>query len=145
MKLKPINILEITVSLIFIITHFLKGVLPYMGFATALSGGVLCFLYFYLGRYTFKYPDIQMRYRIIYEYVFAIAVIGMLYCFQGWPYGNFFLTLAITLLLLLTVIRLIAVYLLKKPQVMPYNKGILIRYTTLFVVSIYAYLTYKFK
>jgi len=29
--------------------------------------------------------------------------------------------------------------------VIPYNKGILIRYIMLFVVSIYAFLTYKFK
>jgi hypothetical protein len=145
MKLKPINVLEIIVSLIFIIAHLLKGLLPYTGLETALSGGILCFLYFYLGVYTLRSPEVQTGYRIIYGLIFGTAVIGMIYCFQSWPYGNFFMILAMTLLSLIAVIRLVALYLLKKSQIMPYNKGILIRYSVLFVVSIYAYLTYKFK
>jgi len=116
-----------------------------MGIATALSGGILCVLYCYLGVYILKFPEIQTFYRIIYGIVFGITVIGILYCFKSWPNGNFFIGLAMILLLLLSVIRLIAVYLFKKPQAMPYNKGIIIRYLILFVVSIYAFLTYKFR
>jgi hypothetical protein len=116
-----------------------------MGMVTALSGGILCLLYCYFGVYILKSPEIQTPYRIIYGVVFGIVIIGILYCFKSWPNGIFFIGLAMILLLLLAIIRLIGVYLMKKSQIMPYNKGILIRYSVLFVVSIYAYLTYKFK
>jgi len=144
MRIRPINIIEIITALLFITAHFLKGELPYMGLASVLGGMTLCALYFYLGMYTLKSLEIKTIYLIIYGLVFGTAIIGMIFSFQIWPYGNFFMLLGITLLLLLALIRAAAVYLFNKPQILLYNRAIIVRYITIFIFSIYAFLTYKF-
>lgn len=142
MKLRPVNILEIILASLLIISHLLRDQTPYCGLATALSGAILAMLYFYGGFFVLKSPGINIGSRIAYGVVFGASIIGMVFSFQSWVFGDFYVILDIGLLLLLAIIRLIASYPFKNPRVLAYDKGIVIRYIIIFIILIYAFVTY---
>jgi hypothetical protein len=147
MKLRPINIFEIVLAILFITGHVLLACMhiPIMGLVTVLSGGILCILYFYLGFITLKSPDVAVVSSILYGVVFGVAVIGLLFTFQHWPYAIFEITVGLILFIVLAVIRLLAVYVFKRPTVLQRSQGITIRYIVLFVLLLYALITLKFS
>jgi hypothetical protein len=137
MKLRPINIIEIITALLFIAGHLLKNAhVPYMGLISVLSGSILCILYFYLGFLTLKSPEIAVGNLIAYGLSFGIAVIGLIFNFQKWPFSKFYLIVSIVAFLLLALIRIIAVYLLKNDKILKYNKGIVVRYLLLLAITV---------
>lgn len=147
MKLKPVNIIEIILAVLFIAGHILwtAAHIPYMGLITALSGFILCGIYFYGGFAVLRSPGSSIANGIAYGLAFAMAVDGLLFTFQKWPYAIFFISLGLILLAALAVIRLIAVYVFKRPKILEYNKGIAIRYVLLLALLIYSLITLKFS
>ena len=135
MKLRPINIIEIIAGLLFIAGHLLKNAhIPYMGLISVLAGSILSMLYFYLGFLTLKSTDIAKGNLIVYGLSFSIAVIGLIFSFQRWPFAKFYLILSVIIFLLLALIRVVAVYLFKNDKILKYNNGIAIRYLLLLVI-----------
>jgi hypothetical protein len=145
MKLRPVNIIEIIVAILFVAGHFLMNArIEYMGLISALSGLILSSLYFYGGIITFKSPGISIGNRIAYGLILGFEVMALVYSFQHWPYARFFLNIGIALFIILAIVRTVALYVLHKAEVLNYNKGIAIRYILLLVCMIITLFTATF-
>jgi len=140
MKLKPITIVEIILATLFVVSHFLKDAhIPFMGLISALSASILSMVYLAGGLSLVSY-NVPNGNSYAFGFAFGLSIIALLFKFQKWPFGVPYLVMAISALLLLVIIRAVAV-LAKKPQVLPFEKGIIIRYVLLIVLLAYAFLT----
>lgn len=146
MKSRAINVIEIVLAALFIIAHILwiRAHIPFTGLVTALSGFILCSLYFYGGFAVLKSPGISIGNSIVLGLAFGLAVDGLIFTFQKWPYAIFFVSLGLIALMLLTLINLVATYLLKQPNVLKLNKGITIRFILLFAALLYSFISLKY-
>jgi hypothetical protein len=143
MKLKAINVFELILAVLFITAHILwvSARIPFMGLITVLSGGILAMLYFYGGFIVLRSPGIAVANLIVYGAAFSCAVIGLLFTFQKWPHAPLFIIIDLVIFALLALVRLLAVYLFKQPTVLQRSPGVVLRYFTLFILLLYAFLS----
>jgi len=139
MKLKPITVVEIILLALFVIAHFLTYAhVPFMGLVTALSGAVLSMIYL-AGGLSLIIADKPSGSSFIFGFAFGLTIIALLFKFQKWPFGGLYIILSVSALLLVAIIKVITI-LAKKPQALPVDKGIAIRYMILAALLMYTFL-----
>lgn len=140
MKPKPITIIEFILVFLFVATQFLKYAhVPFMGMIFSLSAGILSMIYF-AGGLSLTSSSTPTGNSFAFGFAFGLTILALLFKFQRWPFGGFYLILSISALLLLAVVKLIAI-LAKKPLILPFEKGIIIRYTLFILLLVYAFLS----
>jgi len=144
MKLRPINIVEIILFILFSAGYFLHSVhIPYLSLMVIVVGMLLGCLYWPLGFYTLKAPGVNIVYSIAASLLFAGTLTQVMFAQFKWP-TNALVFEIIMVLYLVSLLAMVGIYFFKKQkgQAITFDKGLLARFAIYMLYLLYAFFNY---
>jgi hypothetical protein len=140
MKIRLVNIIEISLGLVFCVSYFLtKLYLSELGWVAFISSIALGILYFPLGFYTLKFQNISTTSSIIYGVAFSTSIVAILFNLININFSILLLVLMIGIFLMIAGLRAFIVFLFTRGDFLEYNNAIAVRYLILFIYMIYIF------
>src|ERR1700755_840888 len=116
MKLRPINIVEIILFILFSAGYFLHSAhIPYLSLMICIVGMVLGCLYWPLGFYTLKAPGVTTVYSTAASLLFACTLMQVMFAMFKWP-THFIVFEIIMTIYLAALLAIVGIYFFKKQK-----------------------------
>lgn len=144
MKLRPINVVELILFILFTAGYvFHSAHIPYLSLIIFVVGMLLGCLYWPLGFYTLKAPGVTTVYSTAASLLFACTVTQVMFAMFKWP-THVIIFEIVTAIYLAALLAIVGVYFFKKQKgkFIEFNKGLLIRFAIYLLFLLHAFFKY---